>query len=100
MLNTIFNSLFSNSNALSDAQIERNKDVLLVQLKSSVFPLQSDPSDLGLYSAAIREIDDLLSSWQHGIELTWRCYVSGYNWHVSKVKGLQGKVLVKADRIQ
>lgn len=100
MLSTIFNSLFGSSDALSDAQIERDKEVLLVQLKASVFPLQSNPSDLGLYSSVIREIDSLLANWQHGIELTWRCYVSGYSWHVSKANSLHGKVSVKADRIQ
>lgn len=100
MITTIFSSLFGNNNALSNAQIERDRDVLLVQLKASVFPLQSNPSGLGLYSSVIREIDSLLANWQHGIELTWRCYVSGYNWHVSKANSLRGKVSVKADRIQ
>lgn len=100
MLTAIFSSLFGNRNTLSDAQIGRDRDVLLVQLKASVFTLQSNPSDLGLYSSVIREIDSLLANWQYGIELTWRCYVSGYHWHVSKANGVKGKVSVKADRIQ
>ena len=92
MIATLFNSLFSQRDAIGQAKQETDLAVIQSKLVAATM-LNHKPDDIQSRIDTVRELDQIIADYTGAIDHTWRCYVSGYQCAVFK-DGQSSKITV------
>ena len=94
-LNMILNPTYARKHS---TLVAANIDVLKSDVKLAVIALGQDKTNLNQHADVFNKIINLLSEVDNGFEFTFRCYISGCDWVITK--DFSGRASVKADEIK